>query len=214
METKLFELNSPGRKPRAIEQAAKILSKGGVIVYPTETSYALGADATNPRAVKKVFGLKGREVGKALPVIAAGLEMIGEHAVLDARAKKLARRFMPGPLTLILEKRRGAGLAREISQSGIAFRIPGNELAQGICRRLGKPVTATSANRSGEASIYSEGGILKKFVGNVDAIISAGDLPRKPASTIVDLRGGGVRLVRAGPVSFRAVLKELNTGLD
>lgn len=211
MKTEVIRLNSLGsrQKQRSLEQAAAILMAGGIIVFPTETSYGLGADATNRKAVAKIFALKGRPAGKPIPVICSSISMAQKYAEVSKAAEKLARKFMPGPLTLIVEKKKGA-LPGLLSASGIAFRIPGSETALAICRKLGRPVTATSANKSGEPSAYSESEVLEKFFGRVDAIFLQGDLPRKPPSTIVDLRESPPGLVRPGPIEFFRISAELN----
>ena len=211
MKTKIFELNSlkEKQKKKAIGAAAKAVLDGGVIVYPTESSYALGVDATNPRAVKKVFKLKGRKGKKALPIIVSNLRMAGKYALLNWGARKLVREFMPGPLTIVVEKKRGT-LPDSLSPRGIAFRIPGSTIARAICGEAGKPITATSANKAGEPSIFGSVEVVEKFSGRVELIISAGKLPKRLASTIVDFRRARPKLVRRGPIALSAISAELN----
>lgn len=199
-----------GGGKKIVEMAAKKISEGSVIAYPTESSYALGADATNARAVKKIFAFKGREKSRPLPIIVADLKMAKKYLVLDVGAEKLCKQFMPGPLTLVVEKRKiPEGVVKELSQSGVAFRIPGNKIAREICEKSGRPITSTSANDSGKPPVFSSKQLEKKYSKKIGLIADAGELPKKPPSTIVDLRGATPVLLREGPVPFHKVLRAL-----
>jgi L-threonylcarbamoyladenylate synthase len=210
MKTRVLEATMADREKaaRSIETAVELILKGGVVVFPTETSYGIGADATNEQAIRKVFGLKGREHDKGLPVIAGDLAMMRQYGEITPQAEKLARSFMPGPLTLVVERKPG-GLPEALGGQGVAFRIPGNEIARAISEEAGVPITSTSANKSGEPSLYKASEVRREFEGRVDAIISSGDLSQTPSSTIVDLRAAEPRLVRDGPVPFKEVLATL-----
>jgi len=210
IKTKILEATMADREKaaRSIETAVKLVLEGGVIVFPTETSYGLGADATNAEALNKVFALKGREHDKGLPVIAGDLAMMRQYGEITPQAEKLARSFMPGPLTLVVERKPNS-LPDAIGGHGVAFRIPGNEIARAISAEAGVPITATSANKSGEPSIYRISEVKQLFEGKVDAIVSSGDLAHTPPSTIVNLCGAEPILVREGPVPFKEVLATL-----
>ncbi len=195
------------RAGRAVEAAAKIISEGGVVAYPTETSYGLGADATDEKAVSKIFELKGRDEGKPLPVIVSDLRMAREYGEINAVAEMLANDFMPGPLTLVVDKK--PGIPDIVSKEGIAFRVPSNHIARAIASGAGKPVTATSANASGEPSAYKESQLLELVNGKIPLVVSAGDLSPTPASTVVDVRTLPPKLIREGPVPFSEVLAQL-----
>ncbi len=209
MKTKVMRvsLRDHERVGRAVETAAKVITEGGVVAFPTETSYGLGADATNPEAVKKLFALKGREEGKPVPIIVSDLRMAREYAEINPVAEMLANDFMPGPLTLVVDKK--PGIPDAVSSMGIAFRIPSNHIARAIASAVGKPVTATSANLSGEPAIYKESLLLAAFEGKIPFIVSTGELTATPASTVVDVRTLPPKLVREGPVPFSEILAEL-----
>ena len=127
MKTKIIRVSLREREKaaKAVELAAKAIGEGHIIAYPTETTYGLGADATNEAAVKKVFELKARDADRAMPIIVSDLRMAKEFGEVNAVAEHLANAFMPGPLTLIVDKKAG-GISDTVSKHGIAFRIPSN----------------------------------------------------------------------------------------
>ncbi len=184
-----------------IERAARILSKGGIVVYPTDTLYALGCDATNPEAVKRVFEIKRRSLSKPLPIAVASLEMMQEYCELDEKAEKLARAMLPGALTLLLKKKNLPDIVTSGSAK-VAVRIPANELALKIIAALGKPVVATSANISGKAPPISAEEAMAQL-SDVDLVIDAGKLAERVPSTIYDPETGEV--LREGKISKKEI---------
>jgi len=190
-----------------VERAARILSKGGIVVYPTDTLYALGCDATNPEAVKRVFEVKRRSLSKPLPIAVASLEMMREYCELNEKAEKLARAMLPGALTLLLKKKNLPHIVTSGSAK-VAVRIPANELALKIIAALGKPVVATSANISGKAPPISAGEAMTQL-SDVDLVIDAGRLAERVPSTIYDPETG--KVLREGKISreeIEAVLRK------
>ena len=211
MQTKIIKLEHDMDKiAKAIEQCAAIISKGGVIAYPTETSYGLGCDATNPQAIKKIYEIKGRDEANPLPIVVGDLRMAEEYCEVDDRTKKLVRAFMPGPLTLVVKKKHGK-LPEELSPSekGVAFRIPAKEFARIMVQEAGVPVVSTSANFSGKSPIYKFDELKETFNGKVDMIIDGGNLPPVRPSTIIDLTKKEPVIVREGPLHSNDVLREL-----
>tara|TARA_Y100000310_G_C20689153_1_gene821067 strand:+ start:2816 stop:3373 length:558 start_codon:yes stop_codon:yes gene_type:complete len=176
-----------------INQAVEALEKGNIIIYPTETSYALGADATNSEAVEKIFQTKERDRGKPLSIIVSSLEMIQKYAEIDGNTKKLIEKFMPGPLTLIVPLK--TGLADNLCKDTVAFRISSNQVAQELCEKFQKPITATSANLSGNEPIYNIDEIKNQFD---ILIVDAGNLPKNEVSTIYDTISK--KVLRPGPI--------------
>ncbi|MEW5956032.1 MAG: L-threonylcarbamoyladenylate synthase [Candidatus Micrarchaeota archaeon] len=188
---------------KAVGKALAVLRGGGVIAYPTETCYGLGADATSESAVKKVFEAKNRPAGKPFVVIVADEKTAGEYFELDAVARRLMQTFMPGPLTLVVPARRGL-LAKNVLKNGCAaFRIPSHSFALSLAQAFGKPVVSTSANLSGEPPSYSAKRVAKEFGGKTSLLVDAGGLPRRKPSTIVDLTGRTPVLLRRGPNAAR-----------
>ena len=140
--------------PAAIERAAALLCAGELVAFPTETVYGLGADATNEAAVRSVFAAKGRPAGNPLIAHVADLDAAQAEAVFDGRAERLAARFWPGPLTLVLRRRAESRLAALVSASleSVALRVPCHGAALELLRAVGRPVAAPSANPSGRLS--------------------------------------------------------------
>jgi len=181
----------------SINQAVKILRKGGIIIYPTETAYALGADWTNKKAIKKIYKIKGRNAGKKLSVIVSNIKAANKYVRLDQTSKILIHKFMPGPLTLICPVRKG--------RDTLAFRISSNSFARKLTSKLGRPIVATSANISGKREIYSSK-TLKKLFPNIP-IIDAGELGERKPSTIYDVQRR--KILRKGPVRENEIYKVL-----
>lgn len=189
--------------PTAVAKAAEVLAKGGVILYPTDTLYGLGADALSDEAVAKVRQIKGRDEGKPIHAIISSLEMAIEYAEVNDSARKLAEKFLPGPLTLILKKKAGVetGIAKGIDTFGI--RIPDNQFCLDVARAFGKPFTTTSANTSGEATGRSVLEILAQLGGRaqlIDLVIDAGELPERQPSTVADVSSGQIKILREGAI--------------
>ncbi|MBI2578787.1 MAG: threonylcarbamoyl-AMP synthase [Candidatus Aenigmarchaeota archaeon] len=182
----------------AVKYALRVMRQGGLIIYPTESSYGIGADFGNEKAVRRIFRIKGRTKGRKLPVIFGSIAAIRKYAVIDKNASALIRKFMPGPLTLVVPARKGGT---------IAFRIPSRPFALSLAKQYRKPITATSANISGKPPLYKVKDVLRIFGGSVDLIIDAGDLPRKKPSTIYDV--ARKKVLRRGPVREKEILKAL-----
>jgi len=187
--------------PATVGTAAAILASGGVILYPTDTLYGLGADALSDKAVTKVYAIKGREAGKPVSCIVADLTMAEAYVEIPEPARALARRFLPGPLTMILKKKKSinTGIARDIDT--IAIRIPDHSFCLTLARAYGKPITTTSANRSGEKSELSTDKILAQLgsvASTIDLVIDGGALPESSPSTIVDMSSGEMIIMRQG----------------
>lgn len=193
---KLIALD-PTRLAWAADRAAKVLRKGGVVVFPAERLYGLAVDAANSAAVRRVFELKGRDPGQPLPVIAGDAGIASEWVVIPPELATLVRRFWPGPLTLVLPVRRQ--LAPEISApTELGIRVPGGGLALEMARAFGAPVTATSANESGQASGRTVAEALAGLRGEVDLVIDAGELAGPPGSTVARYRDQQLEILRPG----------------
>jgi len=191
----------------ALAPAVAALQRGGVIAYPTETFYGLGADPLSAAAVARVFGVKARVEGQSLPLIAADLAQARRVADVTGAAARLAARFWPGPLTLVVPAL--APFAEGAQRLGtVAIRVPDHAVARALAAAFGSPITSTSANLSGEppASVVSElGGIAPRL----DVVVDGGRTPGGLPSTIVDVTGGAPTLVRAGAIAWDRVLESL-----
>lgn len=190
-----------------IKEALSALRRGGVIVYPTETFYALGADPRKRSALKKLRRLKGRESSKPLLLIASSrrqaLSLV--QAPHSRRLRALTRRFWPGPLTLILPPK-NSGLSRSLGRSdGLALRLTSQPLARRLIRSFGFPITGTSANPTGCAPARRAARAAGSFRSDLDGILDGGHTHGGKASTLVDLTGSPPILRRAGPISLSAL---------
>lgn len=200
-----------------IKRAAAFLGAGGLVVFPTETVYGLGCDATNAAAVARLFAAKGRPQFNPLIAHVSGIAEAERHAVLHPLARKLAEAFWPGPLTLVAA-RRGASAVAELACAGlstIALRAPSHPLAQALLAAFGGPIAAPSANLSGRVSATSAEHISAELRPLVDLILDDGPSPIGLESTIVAVDGEGARLLRPGAVtreSIEAIAGPLRTG--
>jgi L-threonylcarbamoyladenylate synthase len=186
-----------------VRRAADVLKTGGVIIYPTDTLYGLGADAFSDEAVDMVYEIKGRDEKKPIHCIVADVDMAQAYAKISADARLMIERLMPGELTLVLSKhpehRRGIG--RDIETIGI--RIPKNDFCVALARAFGKPFTATSANRAGEKPERNIEAIIEQLAGmseNITLAIDAGELPPSAPSTVVDMTSSEPVIVREGAI--------------
>ncbi len=191
------------------EQAVRVLREGGLVVFPTETMYGIGADATNVGAINKLVRYKKRPFGKPFSIAVADEKMAEEYVILNQTAKKLYKNFLPGPMTVISrvkiqdsKLRLAAGVASELGTVGI--RIPDYALVIEMVKGLGKPITATSANASYKKRPYKINDILQNISERqkdlVDLIIDAGELPHREPSTVVDTTADDTVVLRQGEV--------------
>lgn len=200
-----LEINKSTRA-EIVDAACKILTEGGLVIFPTETVYGAGVDATNPMAVEKLLRYKSRREGKPLSFAVTDLEMAEKYAEINDQARKLYQQFMPGPLTIV-SKDRGVlapGVASEFATVGT--RIPDYDLVTEIVKTFGKPITATSANASGKKRPYCVDDVLsqlsQKQLDQVDLILDAGTLPLNPPSTVIDTTLSAPVQLRSGTVNF------------
>jgi L-threonylcarbamoyladenylate synthase len=190
----------------AIAEAVRIVAAGGLVAFPTETVYGLGADATNGAAVARLYGAKGRPSFNPLIAHVADLEAARALARFDADALRLAEALWPGPLTLVVPKTAGCPVS-ELATAGletIAVRIPDHAVARQILAGLRRPVVAPSANRSGHVSPTTAAHVLADLAGRIDLIIDGGATPVGVESTIVACFGAPM-LLRPGGVPRQAI---------
>jgi L-threonylcarbamoyladenylate synthase len=200
--------------PGAVAEAARVLAAGGLIAFPTETVYGLGADATDGRAVARLYEAKGRPAFNPLIAHIPDREAAQALARFDADAARLADAFWPGPLTLVLPKTAECAVA-ELATAGldsIAVRVPDHEVALAILAAFGKPVVAPSANRSGHVSPTTAAHVAADLGGRIDLIIDGGATPVGVESTIVACLGEPL-LLRPGGLPRAAIERTLGRKL-
>jgi L-threonylcarbamoyladenylate synthase len=197
--------------PRAIAHAAALLRAGRLVVFPTETVYGLGGDATNEHAVAEIFGAKGRPHFNPLIVHVAGLSEAEALAVFDNRAREVAAQFWPGPLTLVLPRRGDSGLSL-LACAGldtVAIRTPAHEVAQALLSETGRPIAAPSANRSGRVSPTEAAHVAEDLGDRVGLILDGGRTRVGLESTVLDLSGDAAVLLRPGAVTLEDLMELL-----
>jgi L-threonylcarbamoyladenylate synthase len=187
-----------------IKDAAHILRGGGLVAFPTETVYGLGADATNGRAVAQIFAAKGRPSFNPLIVHVTDLAAAERVGVFDARAKALAGAYWPGPLSIVVPRRAGSGIA-DLAAAGlstVAVRVPSHPVARALLTACGVPVAAPSANRSGRVSPTSAAHVAGDFAPDIlSVILDGGACAVGLESTVVACDGPAVRLLRPGAIT-------------
>ncbi len=200
-----------------IEEGVRVLRSGGVVAYPTDTVYGLGADIESPAAVQRIIDLKSRPVGMGLPLLLAETGELGAVAVdLSDVVWSLTRNFWPGSLTLVV--RRSAVISDLVSggRDTVAVRVPDHPVPRELARGLGRPITGTSANLSGQPSTVSGEEVRGQLGTRVDMIVEGGPVPGQIESTILDVTGAIPVLIRQGAVGeddIRDYLAELGEEL-
>jgi L-threonylcarbamoyladenylate synthase len=188
----------------AIADAARRLRDGELVAFPTETVYGLGGDATSETAVARIFEAKGRPRFNPLIVHVTSLAEAEPLGEFDKRARRAARQFWPGPLTLVLPRRAAGGLSL-LAGAGldtVALRAPRHLVAQALLRATGRPIAAPSANRSGRVSPTAAAHVAAELRGKVALILDAGPCPVGLESTVLDLTGAAPVLLRPGGVTL------------
>ena len=184
--------------PNVIARALAVLRRGGVIVYPTETAYGLGGDWTKQSVHRRIRLLKGRPTSKQLSVIISSQAMAEKYVHFSVSARELAKKYWPGPLSLVVPLKKGKGT--------LSIRISPHPIARQLVRKLGRPLIATSANISGGETLYRADDVVREFSARKhkpDLIIDAGALPKRRPSTIVQVfEDGSCSILREGPIKI------------
>ena len=198
-----------------INSAAAIVSRGGVIAYPTETIYGLGADATNERAIRRVFEIKGRDFANPVSVIIGDPQDVYPlvRKVTDT-AQKLMDAFWPGPLTIVFESADGVLPLITANTGKIGIRLTSHEVARQIAAKTGKPLTATSANLSGAPECANASDVATQLGDKIDAIINLGNTSGTKGSTIIDVTCAPLAILREGAISRKTIEKYLNASFE
>jgi L-threonylcarbamoyladenylate synthase len=190
-----------------LDRAAAILRRGGLVAFPTETVYGLGADATNAEAVASIYAAKERPSFNPLIAHVESLEAARAQGAFDETARRLAEAFWPGPLTLVVPIAPTCAVS-DLARAGldsIGLRVPAHPLAHALLAKAGRPIAAPSANRSGRVSPTSANHVLVDLDGRIDAILDGGSAQVGIESTIVACLGGSARLLRPGGVPREAI---------
>ncbi len=195
----------PINDKETVKTAVTILKKGGAVVFPTDTSYGLAVDAFNPKALKKIYSIKGRRKNMPCSIIPPTRSYIRSLVRVSTAVVSLMRTYWPGALTLVLpQSKKLPNLI--VKDGGVAFRYPDHVLAIALARALGRPITATSANKAGQGDLYDSKDIMALYAkrkNRPDALIDAGILPRRLPSTIVKINeNGNFEILRQGSLKI------------
>jgi L-threonylcarbamoyladenylate synthase len=204
--TTILKINPEKPETDRIDEAVALLKKGGVIAFPTETFYGLGADALNEAAIEKIFGIKGRDFKNPILVV------VGDRGQLDAFAadipevaQKLMDRFWPGPLTIVFRAAQSVSPKLTAGSEKIGIRLTSHPIAMEISKKLGGPLTATSANLSGAPECSSAAEALSQLQGRIDGVVDGGQTPGGKGSTIVDVTASPIKILREGVIAVSLI---------
>lgn len=200
MKTEILSANDARAIPRALE----ILRSGGLVAFPTDTVYGLGALAFNQTAIESIYLAKDRPLEKAIPILiadAADLDQLAD--AVSARTRRLAARFWPGPVTLVVPKR--ASLPAAVSATHtVGVRVPDHEVARALLRAAG-PMAVSSANLSGQESPQTAQEVIRQLNGRIPLVLNGGETRGGVPSTVVDVTGAEPVILRAGPVTLEQI---------
>ncbi|HSB47907.1 MAG TPA: L-threonylcarbamoyladenylate synthase [Burkholderiales bacterium] len=197
-----------------LSRAVAVLRAGGLVAFPTETVYGLGADAGNPAAVRRIFEAKGRPAAHPVIVhLADAVQLANWAREVPEAARRLARKFWPGPLTVILRRASAVSDVVTGGQDTVAVRVPAHRLAQQLLARFGGGIAAPSANRHGRVSATTAEHVRREFGAAVDCVLDGGEARIGIESTIVDLSGGHPALLRPGWITAAEIEQALGMPL-
>lgn len=212
MAAEILKINSDKPEPALIHYAAERIKAGQVVGMPTDTFYGLAVDPLNLRAVDRIYEIKSRSRHKALSLIIEDIDQALDLALaLNTDFYDLARKFWPGPLTIIVKASSTLPLRVTANTGNVALRVPSAAIPVALCKAMGHPITATSANLSGASECTTADSVRQQLGDRIPLIVDGGQTPRIVASTIVDLTDetNGWRIIREGAISsdeIKAVL--------
>jgi len=208
----ILKVDADNSEERILTRAAEILANGGIIAYPTETFYGLGADATNEKAIQKIFAVKGRNFKNPISLIIGQAEDIN-HLVQDVpkTAQNLMAAFWPGALTIVFPAANNVSPLLTAGSGKIGLRVSSHPIARGIVQKLKRPITATSANLSGAPECTRASEVAKQIGDKIDAIVDLGSTPGTAGSTIIDVTCNPPLILREGTISRKKIEKYIYT---
>ena len=207
----ILKIGADNSEEIILTRAVEILVDGGIIAYPTETFYGLGADATNEEAIEKIFAVKGRNFKNPVSLIIGQANDI--HPLVQdvpETAKKLMAAFWPGALTIVFSAAYIVSPLLTAGSGKIGLRVSSHPIALGIVQKLKRPLTATSANLSGAPECTRASEVAEQLSNKIDAIIDLGDTPGAKGSTIIDVSCDPPIILREGAISRKTIEKCIN----
>ena len=206
-ETIIIEVDPTNPEEKKLKRAAEIIRKGGLVAFPTETVYGLGANALNRKAVIKIFEAKGRPMDNPLIVHISDMKMIREIAKMNEIAERLAKKFFPGPITLVVDKKEVIPPEVTAGLETVAIRMPSHPIALKLIKVSGVPIAAPSANLAGKPSPTKTEHVIDDLYGKVDLILDGGETNIGVESTVVDTTVYPVEILRPGGLPIEEIRK-------
>jgi L-threonylcarbamoyladenylate synthase len=198
---KVLKLNPHRIQAKIIDEAAHIIKRGGIIIYPTDTIYGIGCDAFNKKAVGKIFRLKQRSEHNPMLILVNNIEVLMDLVdEMTPLALTLSKIFWPGPLTMIFKAKNNIHRLLRSEEGKIGIRIPDNRFCLKLIEECNTSIVSTSANISGQNTLNESDTLIDIFGDKVDLFINAGKLPSSPPSTVVDVSGKKLRIIREGAI--------------
>jgi len=201
-----------------IDQTVGVLNRGGLVIFPSDTVYGLLVDANNEKAVKKLITFKNRPPGKAISVFVADPTMLKRFVLVNDKQFKTIQEFIPGPFTIVLASKHKVSQLLESEKGSLGVRIPNNIFINKLTKKFGRPITATSANLASRSPHYSVGSLIKDLTKQkkelIDLIVDAGKLPRNKPSTVIDLTGEKIEILRQGDIPFKNKISYLSSSSE
>jgi L-threonylcarbamoyladenylate synthase len=208
MSCPIFQSDSEG-----IKKTARIILQGGVIAFPTETFYGLGADALDEKAVKRIFQVKGREEEKPLLLLVAERSQLSRLVQEEPPpAERLMEKFWPGPLTLVFKASSQISPLLTANTGKIGIRVSSHPVARALVQAVGRPITGTSANLSGQPSISTAPEVFRSLSETLEAILDGGRTAGGPGSTVLDISGPFPQVIREGAITREELAPFLGKG--
>lgn len=199
------------QKLEKLKEPAKVISDGGIVVFPTETVYGIGTNGLDENAVKRLYEVKQRPIEKPISLLVSNMEMVKQIAKdITEKEYKIMETFFPGPLTIILKKKENVPDVITAGKETVGVRIPSGEIARKLVEYANVPIAAPSANISGEPSGTNIQDIIKSFGGQVDYFIDGGECKIGIASTIVQVIDGVPHILREGSITKEQIEKLIN----
>jgi L-threonylcarbamoyladenylate synthase len=198
MKTQILSIQDP----EAIKLAVRIIKAGGVIAFPTDTVYGIGADLWSEKAIDRLYQVKGRSYDKAIPILIgeqSQLNLVVDHTALNPQASQLMKAFWPGAMTLILPKHESVP-DRLSAYPTVGVRMPDHSLLLQLLMKTG-PLAVTSANRSGQPDSFTAQQVENGLSGRIELILDGGTTPGAAPSTVVDCSTGELNLLRVGEIT-------------
>lgn len=207
--TEILDVNPHNPEPDVIMEAVSFLRSGEVIAYPTETFYGLGVDVYNEKAIKKLYKLKQRDWGLPIAVLVSDVEMLNSIVTeISDTARNLIKSFWPGPLTILFPAAKSISKSLTTNTGKIGARISSNPVAMALVREFGKPLTTTSANLSSFPPSLNIKHIQNYFHDRLSCILNAGECEPSKGSTVVDVAGDTMAIIRDGAIPADEVVKK------